>query len=164
VGVVEAIFVTAGGGQPMQRLDEVEARAGAGLAGDRYAEHTGYWSGVDECQVTLIEAESLDRITADTGVQVQDGQHRRNIVVRGVELRGLAGAEFTVGTARFAYDRPRPPCRYIESITQPGMTRALAARRGGICVRVVESGVVRVGDELVVGDVSRVAAWFDRLR
>jgi hypothetical protein len=31
-------------------------------------------------------------------------------------------------------------------------------------VQVVESGVVRVGDELVVGDVSRVAAWFDRLR
>jgi MOSC domain-containing protein YiiM len=44
------------------------------------------------------------------------------------------------------------------------MTRALAARRGGICVRVVESGVIRVGDELVVEDVSRVAAWFDRLR
>jgi MOSC domain-containing protein YiiM len=28
------------------------------------------------------------------------------------------------------------------------MTRALAARRGGICVRVVDSGVVRPGDEI----------------
>ena len=81
-----------------------------------------------------------------------------------MELRALAGATFTVGEASFSYDRPRPPCRYIESITQPGMTRALAARRGGICVRVVGSGVLRVGDELVVGDVSRVSAWFDRLR
>jgi MOSC domain-containing protein YiiM len=164
VGVVEAIFVTAGGGQPMRRVDEVLAVAGAGLSGDRYAEHTGYWSGVDECQVTLIEAEALDSITATADVRVTEGQHRRNVVVRGVELRGLAGATFTIGEARFAYDRPRPPCRYIQSITQPGMTKALAARRGGICVQVVESGVIRVGDELVVEDVSRVAAWFDRLR
>ena len=164
MGVVEAIFVTGRGSAPMQRVDEVLAVAGAGLSGDRYAEHTGYWSGVDECQVTLIEAEALEGITASTDVRVTEGQHRRNVVVRGVELRALAGATFTIGEARFSYDKPRPPCRYIESITQPGMTRALAARRGGICVKVVESGVIRVGDELVVGDVSRVAAWFDRLR
>ena len=164
MGAVEAIFVTGGGGQPMQRVDEVQAVAGVGLSGDRYAERTGYWSGVDECQVTFIEAEALDGITGSTDVRVTEGQHRRNVVVRGVELRALAGATFTVGDARFSYDRPRPPCRYIESITQPGMTRALAARRGGVCVQVVGSGVVRVGDELVVEDVSRVSAWFDRLR
>ena len=164
MGVVEAIFVTGSGSSPMQRVDEVLAVAGAGLSGDRYAEKTGYWTGVDECQVTLIEAEALDAIAASTDVRVTEGQHRRNVVVRGVELRALAGATFTIGEARFSYDRPRPPCRYIESITQPGMTRALAARRGGICVQVVESGVIRVGDELVVEDVSRVAAWFDRLR
>ena len=164
MGVVEAIFVTGRGSSPMQRVDEVLAVAGAGLSGDRYAERTGYWTGVDECQVTLIEAEALDAISASTDVRVTEGQHRRNVVVRGVELRGLAGATFTIAEARFSYDRPRPPCRYIESITQPGMTRALAARRGGVCVKVIESGVIRVGDELVVEDVSRVAAWFDRLR
>jgi MOSC domain-containing protein YiiM len=79
---------------------------------------------------------------------VQDGQHRRNIVTRGVDLRSLSGRAFRIGGATFAYDRPRPPCRYIEGLTEPGMTRALAARRGGICVRVVESGVVRPGDEI----------------
>jgi hypothetical protein len=41
VGVVEAIFVTGAGGAPMRRVDEVEAIAGAGLAGDRYAQRTG---------------------------------------------------------------------------------------------------------------------------
>jgi MOSC domain-containing protein YiiM len=164
VGVVEAIFVAPAGGQPMRPVDEVEAVAGTGLVGDRYAERTGYWTDVDECQVTLIEAEALDSISTSSGVAVQHGEHRRNVVVRDVELRSLAGARFTIGSASFEYDRPRPPCRYIESLTQPGMTRALAARRGGICVRVVESGVVRVGDTLEVGEVSRVAAWFDRLR
>ena len=84
MGVVEAIFVTGSGSSPMRRLDEVKALAGVGLSGDRYAQRTGYWSGVDECQVTLIEAEALEGITASTDVRVTEGQHRRNVVVRGV--------------------------------------------------------------------------------
>ncbi len=163
-GVVEAIFVTPAGGQPMQRVEAVDALAGAGLAGDRYAERIGYWTGVDECQVTLIDAADLDEIEANTDVSVADGQHRRNVVVRGVDLRGLAGTTFTIGAATFDYDRPRPPCRYIQSITQPGMTRALAARRGGVCVKVVAAGTVAVGDRLEVLDRSRAKAWLDRLR
>ena len=148
MGTVERVFVAGAGGEPMQPVAEVLAVAGRGLDGDRYATRRGYWTDVDECQVTLIAAEDLDGITASSGVAVQDGQHRRNIVTRGVDLRALSGRTFRIGEATFAYDRPRPPCRYIEAITEPGMTRALAARRGGICVRVVESGLVRAGDEI----------------
>jgi MOSC domain-containing protein YiiM len=147
---VEQVFVAPAGGEAMRSVDAVQAVAGRGLDGDRYATRRGYWTDVDECQVTLIAAEDLDAITESSGVDVQDGQHRRNIVTRGVDLRALAGRTFRIGEATFAYDRPRPPCRYIESITEPGMTRALAARRGGICARVIESGVVRPGDELEV--------------
>ena len=148
MGTVERVFVAGAGGQPMRPVDEVQAVAGRGLDGDRYATRRGYWTDVDECQVTLIAGEDLDAITESSGVAVQDGQHRRNIVTRGVDLRALAGRTFRIGEATFAYDRPRPPCRYIEALTEPGMTRALAARRGGICVRVVESGLVRTGDAI----------------
>jgi MOSC domain-containing protein YiiM len=147
---VEAIFVTARGGEPMRRVSEVRAIEG-GLEGDRYRSHQGYWSPLgDECQVTLIEAEALDDIEERGLAHVKEGQHRRNIVIRGADLRSLAGHRFTIGEAILAYDRPRPPCRYIASITEPTMTRALAARRGGICASVVRSGVMRVGDQLVV--------------
>jgi MOSC domain-containing protein YiiM len=150
MGTVERVFVAGAGGEAMRPVEAVQAVAGRGLDGDRYATRRGYWTDVDECQVTLIRGEDLDEIAASSGVAVQDGQHRRNIVTRGVDLRALAGRRFRIGAATFAYDRPRPPCRYIESITEPGMTRALAARRGGICVRVVESGLVRAGDEIEV--------------
>ena len=146
IGTVERMFVAPAGGEAMRPVGEVQAVAGRGLEGDRYATRQGYWTDVDECQVTLIQGEDLDAITASSGVAVQDGQHRRNIVTRGVDLRGLAGRTFRIGEATLAYDRPRPPCRYIESLTEPGMTRALAARRGGICARVVESGLIRAGD------------------
>ena len=148
MGAVERVFVAGAGGEAMRPVGEVLAVAGRGLDGDRYFTRRGYWTDVDECQVTLIAAEDLDAVTTSSGVAVQDGQHRRNIVTRGVDLRGLAGRRFRIGDATFAYDRPRPPCRYIESITEPGMTRALAARRGGICARVVETGVIRPGDRI----------------
>jgi hypothetical protein len=83
-------------------------------------------------------------------VAVGDGQHRRNIVTRGVDLRSLAGRRFRIGQAVFRYDRPRPPCRYIQSVSEPGMTRALTARRGGICAQVVQGGEVRLGDAVTV--------------
>lgn len=160
-GRVEAVFIAGEGSAPMQRVDEVRAVPG-GLEGDRYLLRTGYWTGVDECQVTMIEGEALDDVEAEHDVSVSDGQHRRNIVTRGLRLRELAGARLRVGEALLEYDRPRPPCRYIESLTEPGMTRALAARRGGICLRVVEAGSIRPGDAITIesqaGPVARAAS------
>jgi len=86
MSVVEDIFVAPVGGSAMQRVTEVEAVQGKGLTGDRYAERTGYWTGYDECQVTLIEGEGLDEIRAKSSVDVTEGQHRRNIVTRGVDI------------------------------------------------------------------------------
>ena len=63
MGTVERVFVAGGGGQPMRPVDEVQAVAGRGLDGDRYATRRGYWTDVDECQVTLIAGEDLDAIT-----------------------------------------------------------------------------------------------------
>ena len=63
-------------------------------------------------------------------------------------MNDLAGKRFSIGSAEFEYDRPRPPCHYVETITEPGMTRALSGGRGGICVRVVKGGLIRTGDPI----------------
>ena len=147
-GKIEAIFVTGQGGDAMKQADTVEAVAGLGIAGDRYLKRTGYWTGIDECQVTFIEGESLERIHRDTGLRVLQGEHRRNFVTRGIRLSELKDRTFEVGQATFEYDRPRPPCAYIQSITEEGMTQALARAGGGICARVVQSGAVKKGDEI----------------
>lgn len=147
-GAVMKIFVAPAGGVAMQPVEEIHAVAGQGIEGDRYLDRSGYWPDVDECQVTLIEAECLDEIRAKTGVNIEDGEHRRNIVTRGIQLDSLLGKRFQVGTAILEYDRPRPPCGYIEKLTEPGMTRALVGR-GGICARVVGTGVIRASDPIV---------------
>ena len=134
----------------MEPVEKVEAVADAGLRGDRYAQRTGYWSGIDECQVTLIEGEVVDQIDRETDVEIEHGEHRRNIITRGIRLLDLAGKRFAVGEAILEYDRPRPPCRYVEALTQPGMMAALAGGRGGVCARVVKSGTIRIDDRIEV--------------
>jgi MOSC domain-containing protein YiiM len=153
-GAVDAIYVTAKGGEPMMKVDEVRAVVDGGLEGDRYMARTGYWTNVDECQVTLIEGEILDLIVADSGVKVGDGEHRRNIVTRGVKLETLEGRQFSVGDAVMIFDRPRPPCGYIQTITEKGMTKALGGMRGGICARVLKSGVIRPTDPVALVEAS----------
>jgi MOSC domain-containing protein YiiM len=101
------------------------------------------------CQVTLIAAEDLDAIEKDTGICVRDGEHRRNVVLRGINLGGLRRRRFRIGGATLEYAGPRSVCRYIERLTQPGMTQALKGR-GGVCASVAESGTVRVRDKVVM--------------
>ena len=64
MGNVEAICIAPRASSEMQRLTSVEAIAGVGLQGDRYAAGVGFYSqrptdpGARE--VTLIEAETLE--------------------------------------------------------------------------------------------------------
>ena len=149
-GVVEGIYVTSQGSAAMERVDEVTTVEGCGIEGDRYCDGTGFWTRYgDVCQVTLIEGEDLDFIENELGISVKDGQHRRNIITRGVKLLDLRRKRFRVGEVLLEFDRSRPPCRHVQDLSEPGMTRALKGR-GGICARVVEAGRIRAQDAIAV--------------
>jgi MOSC domain-containing protein YiiM len=148
-GLVRAIFVAPHASAPMRRVPEVEAIAERGLAGDRYLLGLGYYSPRNVCHVTLIEEEALKRMTKRYGVPTAKGEHRRNVVTRGISLPSLRGRRFAVGPVVLEYDRSRPPCAYLGRLTIPVMTRAMG-EGAGICVSVVEGGVIREGDRIVV--------------
>ena len=147
--VVEEILVTTQGSAAMESVDEVETVEGCGIKGDRYCEGTCFWTQYgDICQVTLIEGEHLDEIEAQ-GLDIRSGQHRRNIVTRGVDLLGLRRKRFRVGEVLLEFDRSRPPCKHVQDLSEAGMTRALK-NRGGICARVIEAGRIRAQDAIEV--------------
>jgi MOSC domain-containing protein YiiM len=147
-GLVEGIFLAPEARAEMRSVQAATALEGCGLEGDRYCAETGHWSRFGRvCEVTFIAAEDLDDIERETGVGVKHGEHRRNVVLRGVNLGDLRRRRFRIGEATLEYVGPRSVCRYIERLTEPGMTQALKGR-GGICARVIENGTVRVGDEL----------------
>jgi MOSC domain-containing protein YiiM len=150
-GFVEGIFLAPDAGARMKGVEVSNALEGWGLEGDRYCAGTGHWSRFGRvCQVTFIAAEDLDDIERETGVGVKKGEHRRNVVTRGISLKTLRrGERFRIGEAVFEYRGPRSVCRYIERLSELGMTQALKGR-GGICAKVTKNGTVRVGDEIDV--------------
>ena len=150
-GFVQGIFLAPEAGAEMRRVHAATALEGCGLQGDRYCAGTGHWNRFGRvCEVTFIAAEDLHIIERETSVGVKRGEHRRNVVTREINLKALRrGERFRVGEVAFEYRGPRSVCRYIERLTEPGMTQALKGR-GGICASVIENGTVRVGDEIEV--------------
>lgn len=155
MAIVETIYTTPEGSAPMEEVEDIEAVERQGLRGDRYMKGTGYYSGMDECEVTLIESEAIEEIRDDYDIDLTDGRHRRNIVTHGIEVYDLLDGEFRIGEATFEGSRPRPPCAHVEQVAnESGVARALKNHRGGICVSVVEGGEIQVGDELeVLGEI-----------
>jgi MOSC domain-containing protein YiiM len=148
VPALKAIYVATTAGEPMKPVSTIEAVANRGLKGDRYCDDRGHWKSIDGCQVTLITEHDLGR-AKKTEVEFREaldyGSHRRNLVIAGLKTKNLEGKKFRIGTAVFRYDKPRPPCAYLDQIAGKGMCRALS-HNSGICIRVVSSGKLAVGD------------------
>ncbi len=155
--VVVAFYIAPSAGKPMERAQSVKAVAGRGLVGDRYFLANGHWTGTDDCEVTIIAQEDIDEIERRTVVRIQNGEHRRNMVIRNLPIENLTGKRFYIGSACFGYERPRPPCAYIQMVSEPGMTKALG-RRAGICVRCIQSGEIKEGDRIVILKVTLLQA------
>lgn len=141
-GTVAAILITAKAEAPLSRVDEAEALAGRGLAGDRYATGCGTFS-APGCgyELTLAEAEVLDEI------QLPWEQARRNIVTRGISLNGLVGQRFRIGSIECIGRRLAEPCAHLEKLARPGLLRPLV-HRGGLRADIIKGGVIRLGDEI----------------
>jgi MOSC domain-containing protein YiiM len=150
-GRLEDIFVAAEAGGPVERRASARALAGAGLEGDRYAAGRGHWRQTDACEVTLVTAEDLGRAERRGRLAFGSGEHRRNLVVSGIPLAAFANRTVRIGDAVFAFHRLRPPCGYLDRLVGRGAGKALG-RGAGIGLRVVQGGLLRVGDRVEILD------------
>lgn len=146
---LSGIFIAENAGMPMQSIDDVEAVVHKGLTGDRYLNKTGYWDPVEGCQVTLISEHDLKQAKRNSELSFDKGEHRRNLVIKGIKTRALVGKEFQIGEAIFSYEKPRPPCGYLNKIEGRGMALALSYN-SGVCLRVIKSGRLCVGDTVLI--------------
>ena len=148
-GQVLGINVAPGKGEPMQSLAEAVLVKGKGIEGDRYAEGTGLFSGNEGPgrQVTLIEAEAVEAVARETGIELTPEQTRRNIVTRDVPLNHLVDREFTVGEVVLRGVRLNEPCAYLGKLTSDDVRRALL-HRAGLRADVLRGGTLRVGDRI----------------
>ena len=129
---------------PLQSVQQAQAAPGSGLIGDHF-----HGQGGGTRQVTLIQGEHLDAVGAFLRASSADpALARRNIVVRGVNLFSLQDRRFRIGSAVFEHSGPCHPCSRMEENFGPGGYNAMRGH-GGITARVVEAGIIRVGDTVV---------------
>lgn len=150
-GLVAHLHITPRAFLPMQSRPEITLVAGAGIVGDRYAigAEAGFYSDKPEDgrQVTLFEAEQLENIRRDHGIDLAPEEHRRNVTTTGVPLTHLVGRRFRLGPCLLEATRLSIPCRHIEEILGKAVFDPMINRSGLNC-RILEGGTVRVGDAI----------------
>ena len=152
-GRIEAIFLAEPEIGGRKKVDEATARAGVGLEGDAYALRAEGRAHKDRektmRELTVVGAEALDELAAETGIELDPWELRRNVVTRGIALNELVGRRFRIGEAECLAVELNEPCVALERYTQPGVLKGLV-HRGGIRARILADGVLRVGDPVTL--------------
>jgi MOSC domain-containing protein YiiM len=150
-GTICAVYLAPDAEEVPVAVPQVRAVLGRGLEGDRYFLGQGTFSRSpgEGRQVTLIEAEALEAVRREHGLDLGEGRSRRNLVTTGIRLADLVGRRFRVGTALLRGVRLCPPCDHLERLVGPGLLAALEGR-GGLRADVLEEGTIRPGDGIEV--------------
>ena len=125
-------------------VNQAEAIAGQGLSGDHYSGKNG------SRQVTIIQYEHLSVIASFMNLsKIEAAQLRRNIALKGVNLLSLKDKKFKLGDAVLEMTGLCHPCSRMEENLGVGGYNAMRGH-GGITAKILESGIIRLGDKVVV--------------
>ena len=158
-GVVEGMFIAGRSGEPMQSVTEVAGVAWRGLLGDRHCRPDPQTTLEPSCgpsapshhavqDLSLVEAEVLDALRDEHGIELRGDETRRNVVTRGVRLNDLVGRQFWIGQLLCEGVELCEPCLSIQRQAGKPVLKPLV-HRGGLYARIVTGGTVRVGDTVV---------------
>jgi hypothetical protein len=114
-GIVRAIHIAPEASASMEACEHAETVAGRGLRCDRYFVGEGTYSDSARDisrEITFIEAETVEAAQCDYGIELEPGEHRRNVTTRGVALNHLVDERFRVGDVVCEGTELCAPCSY----------------------------------------------------
>lgn len=137
----------------MREVPQVEAIAGAGLAGDvPPAPHRG---------ITLLASGHWSQVCGELSAQLPWPTRRANVFVEREELGSLIGRTIRLGEVEVEILGETKPCGMMDD-QHAGLRAALVPDcRAGVHGRILRGGVIRVSDSVVTldgcnaGDASR---------
>jgi MOSC domain-containing protein YiiM len=145
-GKIEWIGIRPQRRAPLASVGQVEVIAGYGLAGDHYASKNN-----GKRQVTLIQAEHLEAVAKILGKpEVRADWVRRNLLVSGINIYALRDRKFRIGGVVLEGSGTCDPCSRMEEVLGNGGYNAMRGH-GGILARIIEGGLIRMGDPVQAG-------------
>ena len=148
---IEHIYVAPRSGDPMRAVSHAELIAGCGIRGDRNFKERTATAAPHDAQITLIAAEEIERVCRETGLRIDWGDSRRNVVTRGIALHELVGREFRLGDTRVTGIELCEPCATLGRLLATPQVSAAAVvaaftHRAGLRGRIVSGGAIAPGD------------------
>jgi MOSC domain-containing protein YiiM len=136
---VVAIHIGPHAAGELSPIESVLAIAGKGLEGDRHFRRDSAEPGA---ALTLVDEKEV------TQAGLTAGGTRRQLTVRGVDLKALIGERFRVGAVECYGVRLCEPCLHLQKMTRPGILRELV-HRAGINADILTTGHISLGDPVV---------------
>lgn len=151
IRIVERIFISRQPGGAQQECERIRLERDLGIVGDRHFGRSD-WPGQN---LTLVEAEEVERFCAETGRPPDLAITRRNLITRGVRLNALVGRTFSIGSVTLRGIETCEPCSGLgRALADETLSAAAVVRRwtacGGLRATVVRSGEIAIGAALVV--------------
>ena len=138
MGRLESIWIKRAHRGRMDPVVSATMVAGRGLVGN--ADQGG------RRQVTIIEKEAWDRVTAGLDAQVDPSARRANLLVSGTPLKETREAILRIGSCRIRIRGETRPCERMDEACQ-GLRAALSPDwLAGAFGEILDDGEIRIGD------------------
>ncbi len=146
---IERLFISPERGAAQIECERIDVKAGLGVVGDRnfgLAVHPGQ-------NLTLVEAEEIERFCLQHGQAADLSLTRRNLVTRGARLNDLVNADFSIGVVKLRGVELCEPCSIMgnnmrtESLTPAAVIKHWVGH-GGLRVDVLTGGEIVRGARL----------------
>ena len=138
-GRLEAIWIKRAHGGVMDARERATLRARKGIEGNA---DWGGWR-----QVTIIEKERWEAVTAGLGVTLDPSLRRANLMVSGIDLEASRDKTLQIGGVRIKMVNETAPCNLMDAFHQ-GLKAALQPNWGGGAFGyVIDDGDIAIGDE-----------------
>ncbi len=139
---VKAVCISERKGEQKHPVDEVWLEKDYGIDGDA---HAGNW----HRQVSLLAAESVEKVQKNLPFSLTSGAFAENILTEGIELYTLpVGTRLKIGRAEGEVTQIGKECHQGCAIRE--LAGDCVMPREGIFVKVVKSGRVKAGDEIKI--------------
>ncbi len=127
----------------IRSVSEIECVAGMGLRGDRYFGYKPDFKG----QVTFFDAAAVDAVRDQFALpDLSSSVFRRNLIVRGIDLREWKGRRFRFQGIDFEATEECKPCYWMDQAVAPGAEEFLKSNfRGGLRAKILSGGVLKAG-------------------